>query len=102
MPTGLTQNVTDLLNSPQIEQIFSNSDFIYMLPQSKRDRDILAERLGISDEEINFVTQSDSGEGLMFFGNKIVPFKDDFPKGKIYDLLTTKLEEVGAINGRIS
>jgi type IV secretory pathway VirB4 component len=102
VPTGLTQNVTDLLNSPQIEQIFSNSDFIYMLPQSKRDRDILAERLGISDEEINYVTHSDSGEGLMFFGNKIVPFKDDFPKGKIYDLLTTKLEEVGAANGRIS
>lgn len=98
VPTGLTQNVTDLLKSSQIEQIFLNSEFIYMLPQSSRDKDILAESLGISDEEIKYVTQTDSGEGLMFFGNKIIPFKDEFPKGKIYNVLTTKPEEVEALN----
>ena len=94
IPTGLTQNITDLMRSPEIEQIFSNSRFIYMLPQSKRDKDILQEHLNISDEELDYVTQTDSGEGLMFFGDMIVPFKDEFPKGKIYKVLTTKPEEV--------
>lgn len=95
IPTGLTQNITDVMRSPQIEQIFSNSQFIYMLPQSARDKEILQEHLGISDEEIDYVTQSaDSGEGLMYFGDKVVPFKDEFPKGKIYKVLTTKPEEV--------
>ena len=94
IPTGLTQNITDLMRSPEIEQIFSNSKFIYMLPQSKMDKDILQEHLNISDEELDYVTQTDSGEGLMFFGDMIVPFKDEFPKGKIYKVLTTKPEEV--------
>ncbi len=98
IPTGLTQNVTDLLNSSQIEQIFSNSEFIYMLPQAKKDKDILADRLGISEEELNYVTQTDSGEGLMFFGSKIIPFRDSFPKGLIYNVLTSKPEEVGPVN----
>ena len=82
------------MRSPEIEQNFSNSKFIYMLPQSKRDKDILQEHLNISDEELDYVTQTDSGEGLMFFGDMIVPFKDEFPKGKIYKVLTTKPEEV--------
>ena len=99
VPTGLTQNVTDLLKSSQIEQIFSNSEFIYMLPQSKRDKDILAEALSISDEELDYVTQTDSGEGLMRFGTMIIPFKDEFPKGKIYDVLTTRPDEMKVANG---
>lgn len=99
IPTGLTQNITDLLKSSQVEQIFQNSEFIYMLPQSKRDKDILEQALNISDAELEFVTDTDSGEGIMKFGNKIVPFKDEFPKGKIYRVLTTKPEEVEAMNG---
>nr|WP_297708314.1 conjugal transfer protein TraE [uncultured Butyrivibrio sp.] len=99
VPTGLTQNVTDMLKSSKIEQIFENSDFIYMLPQGKHDKDILADALNISEEELTYVTQTDPGEGLMFYGNKIIPFKDHFPPGRIYNALTTKLEEVEAVNG---
>ena len=31
IPTGITQNIKDLLASREIENIFENSDFIYML-----------------------------------------------------------------------
>ncbi len=94
VPSGLTQNVTDLLKSEKIGEIFKNSEFIYMLPQSKKDRDILIDSLGISEEEAKYITESSSGEGLIRYGKTIVPFKDQFPKGEIYKVLTTKPEEV--------
>ena len=42
MPTGLTQNIKDLLASPEIENIFDNTDFILMLNHAGTDREILA------------------------------------------------------------
>ena len=96
MPTGLTQNIKDLLASPEIENIFDNTDFILMLNQAGMDRDILAKKLNISKHQFSYVTNSGEGEGLIFYGNTIVPFIDQFPKNtKLYSLITTKLSETG-------
>ena len=38
IPTGITQNVKDLLSSREVTNIFENSDFIYMLNQAAGDR----------------------------------------------------------------
>ena len=95
IPTGITQNIKDLLASREIENIFENSDFIYMLNQAAGDRKILAERLNISSEQLAYVTNSEPGHGLLFFNNVILPFADDFPKDtELYKLLTTKPSEV--------
>lgn len=95
MPTGLTQNIKDLLASPEIENIFDNTDFILMLNQAGTDRDILVKKLNISKHQLSYVTNSGEGEGLIFYGNTIVPFIDQFPKNtKLYSLITTKPEEV--------
>jgi len=80
IPTGITQNVKDLLSSREIENIFENSDFIYMLNQAAGDRQILAKHLGISPHQLSYVTHSGEGEGLLFYGNTILPFIDHFPK----------------------
>ncbi len=48
IPTGITQNVKDLLSSREVENIFENSDFVYMLNQAGGDRQILAKPLNIS------------------------------------------------------
>ena len=94
IPTGITQNVKDLLSSREIENIFENSDFILMLNQAGGDRQILAQYLGISSYQLSHVTQSPSGEGLMFYGSTIIPFIDRFPKDtELYRIMTTKLEE---------
>ena len=76
IPTGITQNVKDLLASREIENIFENSDFIYMLNQASGDRQILAEHLNISPTQLSYVTNSNEGEGLLFYGNTIIPFRD--------------------------
>jgi type IV secretory pathway VirB4 component len=95
IPSALTQNVKDLLASREIENILENSDFIYMLNQAGGDRQILAKQLGISSHQLSYVTHSNAGEGLLFYGNVIIPFVDRFPADtEIYSLLTTKPGEV--------
>ena len=95
IPTGITQNVKDLLASREIENIFENSDFIYMLNQAGGDRQILAKQLGISNQQLSYVTHSEAGQGLIFYGNVILPFVDRFPTDtELYRIMTTHPEEL--------
>ena len=95
IPTGITQNVKDLLSSREVENIFENSDFVYMLNQAGGDRQILAKQLGISTHQLSYVTHSGEGEGLLFYGSTILPFVDHFPKStELYRIMTTKPQEL--------
>ena len=94
VPSALTQNVKDLLASREIENILDNTDFMILLSQAQSDRAILARQLGISEHQLSYITHSNSGEGLLFYGNVTIPFVDRFPKGEIYDLLTTRPEDM--------
>ncbi|MBR5178915.1 MAG: conjugal transfer protein TraE [Lachnospiraceae bacterium] len=95
IPTGITQNVKDFLQSKEVENIFENSDFVYMLNQAVGDRQILAGQLNISPHQLSYVTHSGSGEGLIFYGNVILPFVDRFPTDiELYRIMTTKLSEI--------
>ncbi|MEG0756013.1 MAG: DUF87 domain-containing protein, partial [Oscillospiraceae bacterium] len=94
VPSALTQNVKDLLASREIENILDNTDFMVLLSQAASDRAILAKQLGISEHQLSYITHSDSGEGLLFYGNVTIPFVDRFPKGEIYNLLTTRPEDL--------
>ena len=98
VPSALTQNVKDLLASREIENILDNTDFMVLLSQAQSDRAILAKQIGISEHQLSYITQSNSGEGLLFYGSVTIPFVDRFPRGEIYDLLTTKPED--AANGK--
>ena len=83
--------------SREIENIFENSDFIYMLNQASGDRQILAKQLNISPFQLSYVTNSNEGEGLLFYGNTILPFIDHFPKDtELYRVMTTKPQEVAS------
>ena len=95
IPTGITQNVKDLLSSREVENIFENSDYIYMLNQASGDRQILAKHLNISPHQLSYVTHSGEGEGLLFYGSVILPFVDRFPKDtELYRIMTTKLSDM--------
>lgn len=94
VPSALTQNVKDLLASREIENILENSDFMILLSQAQGDRAILAKQLGISEHQLSYIAHSISGEGLLFYGNTTIPFVDRFPRGEIYNLLTTRPEDV--------
>ena len=94
VPSALTQNVKDLLASREIEAILDNTDFMILLAQAQSDRAILAKQLGISEHQLSYITHSNSGEGLLFYGDVTIPFVDRFPKGEIYNLLTTRPEDL--------
>jgi type IV secretory pathway VirB4 component len=100
IPTAITQNVKDLLASREIENIFENSDFIYMLNQAAGDRQILAKQLGISPHQLSYVTHSNAGEGLLFYGNVIIPFRDNMitpsTSRELYGIMTTRFSETEA------
>lgn len=94
VPTGITQNVKDFLSSPEIENIFDNSAMIYMLNQSPGDREILSEKLHISEKLQKYITNAKPGCGLIKFNDILLPFEDNFPTDtKMYQLLTTKPAE---------
>ena len=95
LPTAITQNVKNLLASHEVSNIFENSDFVYMLNQANGDRQILAKQLNISPHQLSYVTHSGEGEGLLFYGNTILPFIDRFPHDlELYKIMTTRLSEV--------
>lgn len=94
VPTGITQNVEDLLKSETARSMLPNTDFVMMLNQATSDRVQLARLLNISDNLLAYVTNSDSGQGLICCGGSVIPFRDKFPHNELYDLMTTKIDEV--------
>lgn len=94
VPTGITQNVEDLLKSETARSMLSNTDFVMMLNQATSDRVQLARLLNISDNLLAYVTNSDSGQGLICCGGSVIPFRDKFPHNELYDLMTSKFGEV--------
>ena len=91
VPTGITQNVKDLLASRDIENILENSDYIVMLNQAPGDRQVLAQKLNISPHQLTHVTGVGPGEGLLFYGNVILPFVEHFPKDtELYRIMSTR------------
>ena len=94
IPTGLTQNVGDFLRSEEIEGILGNSDFVYLLNQNAKDQIILADKLGLSEKQLQYVTNSDSGCGLILFNDVVIPFADRYPtETETFKIMNTRLEE---------
>ncbi len=101
IPTGITQNIKDLLTSKEVENIFDNSDYICMLNQKDGDRKILQQQLDISPDQLEYVANAEEGEGLISYGSVMIPFVDHFPKNtELYRIITTKLSEVAG-NGEL-
>jgi len=94
IPTGITQNIEDLLISEQARRMLSNSDFIMLLNQAPSDRAEISKLLNVSDTQLSYVTNSGAGKGLIIANGGIIPFINDFPKNtKLYRLITTKPNE---------
>lgn len=95
VPTGMTQNVEDLLKSAEARTILNNCDFVLMLNQAPLDRNELCEMYNISDTQAEYITNSDAGQGILYTGKTIVPFVNQFPVDtKLYKVMSTKPNEI--------
>ena len=98
--TGLSQNASFMLGSDIGATMILNSDYLMLHKQSTVDRDLWAETLNLSDEEVAYIDDGiKPGDGLLVAGGARLPITNEMPKGKIYDLLTTKPSEVAALGG---
>lgn len=90
VPTGITQNVEDLLQSPDARAVINNTSFTMMLNQSAMDRGALAELLQLSENDLEYITNAEPGHGLIHTGKQTIPFEDDFPKDtQLYKIMST-------------
>lgn len=95
IPTGITQNVEDLLRSDTARTMLSNSQFLLLLNQSSSDKKEIQNLLQISDAQLSYITNADSGNGLLVSGKTIIPITNKFPKKtRLYKVMTTKIDEV--------
>lgn len=51
-----------------------NSEFVALLKQANTDSSKMAEVIGVSEAQLRFVTNTQSGMGLMKCGNVVIPF----------------------------
>jgi len=94
LATGITQNITDLLQNYTATTMLSNSEFVVLLRQSVPDSKKLAEVLNISEAQLKYVVNSPSGTGLLKHGNSVVPFDNRISKqSELYRLFNTNLHE---------
>ncbi|RAC17261.1 type IV secretion system protein VirB4, partial [Burkholderia multivorans] len=93
-PTGITQDIEELLDSPDARLMLANSKYLYLLGQSKTNADILSQLLGLSDDQTKYVLNVAPGTGLIKSGNAIVPVDGRMPTGSdLFTLYDTKFEE---------
>ncbi len=91
VPTGIMQNTEDILRSAETRSIFNNTAFIIMLKSQLMDRQNYADLLNLSNSQLDYVTDSRPGHGLLYNGKVTLPFGYTFPKNtKLYDAMTTK------------
>ena len=92
--TGISQNVTDLLQNYIAATLISNSEFVALLKQSNIDSAKLAEVIGVSDAQLRFVSNSPSGTGLIKCGSVVIPFDNTIGKDTaFYKLYNTNIHE---------
>lgn len=90
VPTGIMQNTEDLLRDADSRAIVNNTSFVLMMQEPLMDRQNLAELFNLSEAQLEYITNSDPGSGLLYNGKVTLPFINEFPKKtKLYSLMTT-------------
>lgn len=95
VPTGISQNVRPILESPTARDMLQNCNFIEILGQAAPDRESLRKILNLSDTELEYITNSPKGQGILYTGTAKIPFSNEIPKDTmIYRVLTTNPKEM--------
>lgn len=95
IPTIMTQQVEDCLQSKEMRSVISTSNFVMMLNQAPIDKVELGHMFNISQDELGYITNAERGQGLLYNGKALIPFQDSFPENtKLYMAMSTKPEDV--------
>lgn len=94
--TGITQNVVEILETPRVSTLISNSEYTMFLKQSEPDVEALQTIFrGISPAQLNYVKVASPGTGLIKFGDAVIRFNNVISKeNPIYDVFNTNAQEL--------
>lgn len=99
-PVGITQDPEDVLSSEFGRAVLHNTALTIMLSLKNENREIMRKELGLSKEQLRYITNQPSGEGLIHINaskrnniTQILPFKNPVPhENAIYKLINTTYE----------
>ena len=96
--TGITQNISQVLDSPQARTMLSNASFIVLLQQAEDDLERIKELFKLSPTHLSCISSGKVGTGIIICGRKIIPFSKALPPeiiktNALYKLCSTKFNE---------
>lgn len=96
MPCGITQDMEDILNSDVGRGVLTNTSFVVLLKQAELNSRVLSDQLRLSEQQLEFVHDTPSGEGLLVIQNAsrytggVIPFEDHYPENsKLFQICQT-------------
>ena len=94
-PTGLTQNIEELLMSERARLMLANCDMLALLNQTPTDAESLQELFQFSDEQRGYYSHVPAGQGLLKMGQVVIPFDNSIPVDtRMYKVFSTKPGEM--------
>ncbi len=92
--TGITQDITDLMQTNEGIGILENCGFLVFMRQSPTGRRTIQERYELSNALVDYINDRPSGIGLIYTDHAIVPFDYRLPKdNELFKLMNTKPTE---------
>lgn len=92
--TGLTQNIEEVLRSPDARTMLENAEFKILLQQKPQNLKIISEFFELSPSQESYLKTGEKGTGLIICGKKVIPFDNRIPEiGKVYKTISTKFSD---------
>ena len=89
--TGITQDIADLLRTPQGQGMYNNTGFFLIMNQSPLGRNEIQRQFEVSDSLIDYIKDKPPGMGLFYNNTTLIPFDYHLPNDtKLYKLMTTR------------
>ncbi|MGN0557056.1 MAG: VirB4-like conjugal transfer ATPase, CD1110 family, partial [Acutalibacteraceae bacterium] len=94
LATGLTQNISRVLEFSTAQSMLQNSQFIVLLEQAPENLKRITDMYGLSERQSGKLISPDVGEGVLVYKNVPYPFRKKYPENNIiYRTVTTKFQD---------
>ncbi len=92
--TSMTQHPAGVLASPTASSMLTNSQFVVLFEQDDTNVEAMADRMKLNENHRRLLLASDTGEAVLRARNSTIAVKLLYPKGKVYDTITTDFKDM--------
>lgn len=94
--TGITQNLQDVVWDDETKRLISNSEYTLFLRMGTGDEEVILDTFEgrITPEHLKYINHANPGEGLIRFGNTVIPMDNVISKSNpLYSVFNTNFYE---------